>query len=97
MDEQFDYPLTVGFPKTSNEKKLLSYLEVVSDPRNLIGEWINPARVLPHPFELVVAQIIGKCKLRRIWWDGSEWQGLRLLPDEKILGWKKDDHEYLPV
>lgn len=73
-------PYTVG-------KDGFNYSNVKFDP----GGWAEEKRFRPFPYDLV--KIKTTDHFRTGWWNGNNWDGLRLKPDEKVLYWKQVRHE----
>lgn len=51
--------------------------------------WTDPKLYLPLNYDLVLLDI--ERKKVHGWWNGIEWEGLRLLADDKVLFWKYEE------
>jgi hypothetical protein len=84
------------FPKEVGEyyPKLFNYYDCIKDPDG----FIDSSRYLPLPNDIVYVQIERKGeKLRKIytaWWTGSDWDGAKISPEDKILRWRKKEDPY---
>jgi hypothetical protein len=54
--------------------------------------WIDVEFCKPLPYDLVKMKT--PSKICNGWWNGREWEGIRLREDEKVLYWKIIGYEY---
>lgn len=75
-----DYPHTVG----SDE---FAYRHI---PQS-VYEWVDPQYYLPLPYDM--CELETDKKIRHGWWNGREWESLRLKPDEIVYHWRRTKDE----
>lgn len=51
--------------------------------------WTDPKMFLPLIYDLVLMQT--PRKTIKGWWNGIEWEGLRLLPQDNVSSWKYEE------
>lgn len=56
------------------------------DLKKVYNGWTDPKSYLPLIYDLVWMKTLRKDV--KGWWNGFEWEGLRLLPEDKVLFWK---------
>jgi hypothetical protein len=52
--------------------------------------WVDTIKYLPLAFDIMHLRIKGKFRLASGWWNGQNWEGLRLRKDDRITAWKRN-------
>ena len=70
-------------------KYVFTYQEVKVDKET---GWADPNKFLPYPYDIVTLSVFRPDKEDTVrsegWWTGEAWDGRKLKPEYKIIGWK---------
>lgn len=67
-------------------RAVYKYSDLTKLKQHDIDGWVDPAKWLPYPYDLLYLKTETRTKAG--WWNGHYWEGLRLLPADKVLYWK---------
>lgn len=85
--------ITVGkskiVDKNTNKERVYRYSDIPTDEY----KWVYNLLYKPIPFDLLHLKLNETLKVKSGWWNGEDWEGLRLKTDEKIIAWKRN-HEF---
>jgi hypothetical protein len=81
--------ITVGYSKLldpfTKKERPYKYSDITSDKG-----WVDNVIYLPIPFDLMYLKVKDNPKILSGWWDGTDWNGLRLKKDHEITKWKRN-------
>lgn len=72
--------------KVTKERRPCKYSDVPTDQ----DKWVNDLKYVPIPYDLLFLRIKGSSRPKNGWWNGTEWEGLRLKPFDKVTAWKRN-------
>lgn len=52
------------------------------------------AKIRPYPFDLVELKLKGRHRPISAWWNGQEWEGLRVRKHHTILAWRRHEEYF---
>ena len=76
--------------KNTGIERPCKYSDIPKD----IGNWVHDLNYRPIPFDLLELKIKDSCKVKGGWWDGKEWQGVKLKPQDEVIAWKRQLYDY---
>ena len=87
--------LTILLDSKTQTERLYKYSDVPIDAVSKNASsfekgWVSNPRFFPHPFDMMYLMLEGKEKHISGWWDGRQWNGLRLRSGNKIIKWKRN-------
>jgi hypothetical protein len=71
----------------SNKSRPYKYSDIPSEKG-----WVEVLKFLPIPFDLMYLRVKDKGRTVSGWWNGQNWEGLRLKKEEKVLKWKRNQN-----
>lgn len=84
-----EYITTISKNGRTRKKAIIySYRDVQYDPFG----WADSSKYLPGDLDLVSMKL-KRDKIIPGWINGSQWHGLRLLADDKVIFWKKENED----
>jgi hypothetical protein len=72
----------------SKKKKVFANAQVLFD----CDGWADVNRFLPRDFELVKV-LLKNNKMKNGWFNISRWDGLKILPTDEVVAWRKINEE----
>lgn len=76
--------------KATGQERVCRYSDV---PTNALG-WVCDLNWLPIPYDLMFLRLKGLERPKSGWWSGVKWKGLRVMPEDKVIAWKRNlEHE----
>jgi hypothetical protein len=83
--------LKIGRDKKTSDKTGASVPVKYSDFIYDDDSWCDASKFLPSDFDLCALKIEGSEKTRMGWYSGCSWDGLKLMPEDKVIYWKRKD------
>jgi hypothetical protein len=78
--------LTISLPCGRRQSSVYKYNDILKLKQCDFDGWIDPQKWIPYPYDLLYLKT--ETKVKTGWWSGHHWEGLRLLPTDKVLYWK---------
>lgn len=74
--------------KTGN-LRVCKYSDIPTD----INGWVLNLKYMPIPFDMMYVRLKNKPKVISAWWNGQNWEGLRMREGDEVINWKRN-HDY---
>lgn len=55
-----------------------------------VNKWACDLNYMPIPYDLMHVKVKDSPRIKSAWWNGSQWQGLRLKEDDQVIAWKRN-------
>jgi hypothetical protein len=71
------------------QKKKIATCKYSDVPIDKLTGFVNDLTYLPINYDMMIVKLKDKRRKISAWWDGKNWIGLRLKPEDEIIAWKR--------